>query len=284
MERRRFLGHALALALPVLPAGALAQQAQQRRLRFTIAFANPLAQPLEQQGFACYLPAQLAPGQVVRDIQASMPHRVSSDGLGHRILELDFERFPALGRKIVSVSATVELGAQDRKEALAAPSEWLRPERFIESGAAEIRGLAAALRRPDEFEGARAIYDWVKGNLAYAGYLAQDFGALHALNSRRGDCTEYADLVVALARANGIPGRMVGGYVLDRDSAPRPQDYHNWAELYLDGAWRLVDAQKENWLAPHEQYIAFRIYRDLASNAVGSAHRYQVRGQLQVAF
>lgn len=289
MDRRRFVTHALMLPACVAiaaPAAGQDQVPQQRRLRFTIGFTNPLAHALERQSFACYLPASLAPGQVLRGVEVSMAHRVQSDAVGHRILALEFDQFPALGKKIVSVSCTVDAQAQaeNRQEALLARSAWLQPERFIESDAGEIRALAASLRRQDDLASARAIYDWVKDNLAYAGYVAQDLGARHALLNRRGDCTEYADLVVALARANGIPGRMVGGYVTDRDSAPRPQEYHNWAELYLDGAWRLVDAQKENWLAPHDQYIAFRIYRDTPGNAVGSAHRYRLQGQLQVAF
>jgi len=278
--RRRFLGSVLL----VCAGAASAATPLTRRLRFTVTFANPLAQALEDQSFACYLPASLAPGQVLRDVQASMPHRVRSDAAGHQVLELSFERFPALGQKVVSLSVTVESAPCARKETLASRADWLHPERFIESDAEQIRVLAASLRREDATATARAIYDWVKNNLVYAGYVARDLGALHALQERLGDCTEYADLVVALARASGIPARMMGGYVVDRDSAPRPQEYHNWAELHLDGAWRLVDAQKENWLAPHEHYIAFRVYRDAVLNAVGTAHRYQVRGKLQVLF
>jgi hypothetical protein len=89
---------------------------------------------------------------------------------------------------------------------------------------------------------------------------------------------------VALAPANGIPARMVGGYVTDRDAAPQPQDYHNWAQLYLGGAWRTVDAQKENWLSSSAQYIVFRVYRDVPTNLVGPAHRYRIEGDLKVAF
>ena len=77
---------------------------------------------------------------------------------------------------------------------------------------------------------------------------------------------------------------MMGGYVADHDVAPRPQDYHNWAEVYLSGAWRVVDAQKENWLAPSARYIAFRIFRDGATGSLGSAHRYRLQGDLTVAF
>jgi len=70
--------------------------------------------------------------------------------------------------------------------------------------------------------------------------------------------------------------------VVDRDLTPLAQDYHNWAQLYLDGAWRTVDAQKETWLSTPSQYIVFRIYRDIATNAVGLAHRYRMQNQLGV--
>jgi transglutaminase/protease-like cytokinesis protein 3 len=115
-----------------------------------------------------------------------------------------------------------------------------------------------------------------------AGYVADDRGALQALIERKGDCTEYAYLAAALARACGIPARMVGGYVTDRNSAPRPEDYHNWAEVHIGGAWRLLDAQKQHWMAPTAQYVAFRFYRAESINPLGSAHRFRVEGDLEV--
>jgi transglutaminase-like putative cysteine protease len=117
--------------------------------------------------------------------------------------------------------------------------------------------------------------------LSYAGYLADDYGALYALTNRRGDCTEYAYLATALARASSIPARMVGGYVTDRDITPRAGDYHNWAELYIDGSWRLLDAQKGNWLQPIDQYVAFRYHRVEMPNPLGTAHRFRIEGGLR---
>ena len=163
-------------------------------------------------------------------------------------------------------------------------STWLAAERFIESDDLRIRALASELHRSMKMDTARTIYEWVQSNMTYTGYLAEDLGALQALLHRRGDCTEYADLVVALARANGIPARMIGGYVVDRDLAPRPQDYHNWAEVYLEGAWRLVDAQKGNWLEPVNQYVAYRVYRDAPLNLIGLAHRYRLQWNFKVTF
>ena len=125
-----------------------------------------------------------------------------------------------------------------------------------------------------------AIYDWLRTNLHYEGYIADDLGAREALARRGGDCTEYASLAVALARANDIPARMMGGYVAADSLAPRAEDYHNWADVLVDGAWRVLDAQKSCWASAADDYIAFHVYRDLAINAVGLAHRFKVDGEM----
>jgi hypothetical protein len=289
VRRRNFLQRLLWAPVaglgPAAPAAAQpAGQAVLRRLRFSVTFSNPLDRRLERQRFWCYLPASAAAGQSLREVQVSAPYRLQADALEHRILELWFDNFPPLAQQVVTLTAVVELDptAALRRAVLPGRAQWLAAERYIESEAAPIRALAEQLWRADELAGARAIYDWVRGNMRYAGYLADEAGALQGLRALRGDCTEYADLVVALARANGLPARMVGGYVSDRDLAPRPRDYHNWAEVYLDGGWRVVDAQKENWLPPPGQYVAFRIYRDAPVNPVGLAHRYRLQGELEV--
>lgn len=289
MTRRRFLHlglGALLIGYSVRPGGLKAGEALiHRRLRFTLTFSNPLERVLEGHNFWCYLPASCVPDQRLVDLKVSMAHRMHEDALGHNILELSFERFPALAQKVVVVTAELEISSLKQPRALLDRAVWLKAERFIEADDWRIRELAAGLRRRDDKETARAIYDWVRGNLTYAGYLAEDIGALQALLTRRGDCTEYADLVVALARACGICARMLGGYVVDRDVVIRSQDYHNWAELYFDGTWQLVDAQKEYWQeAPTQQYVAFRIYRDEPTNGVGRAHRYRMDGDMVVLF
>ena len=289
MQRRRFLHclatGALSCAAPVAaPADA---EALPRGVRLELTFSNPYSHPLSAQRFYCYLPAHRPPSQSLAEVRVSMAHRIQSDRFGHRILALEFDAVPALKQIIVQIKASVEMGRQDG--AAPAPAvaldeaDWLAPERYIESDAAPIRELAARLKGATDAATVRAIYDWLRANLRYAGYLPQDLGALQGLLTLRGDCTEYADLAVALARANRLPARMLGGYVADGDLAPRPQDYHNWAEVYVDGRWLVLDAQKGNDLVQSERYIAYRIYRDGPSNEVGAAHRYRMDGQLQLS-
>ncbi len=58
--------------------------------------------------------------------------------------------------------------------------------------------------------------------------------------SRQGDCTEHAVLLTALARARGIPARVVMGLVyVDR---LKSFGYHMWTEVWVDGAWLPLDA------------------------------------------
>ena len=59
--------------------------------------------------------------------------------------------------------------------------------------------------------------------------------------SRRGDCTEYATLFIALSRLNGIPARQASGYVYNYDDEYPAFSRHAWAEVWLDGAWKEVD-------------------------------------------
>lgn len=287
MRRRGFVTFALGLASLASPlARAEPGQAQDigRRLRFNLTFSNPHPYDLTDQVFACYLPADLGAVQRLHKVEASMAHRVETDALGHRILLLTFSQFPRFGQKVVTLNVEVHMEGVAGRAPAVEPGlqQWLGSERFIESDTAPIRTLAASLQERGEHQTVIRIYDWVRGNMKYAGFVPEDRGALDALKTRLGDCTEYAALVVALARAAGLPARMVGGHVVDRDLAPLSQDYHNWAEIYLDGAWRTVDAQKECLFSTPSQYIVFRIYRDVPTNAVGLAHRYRMQGALEV--
>ncbi len=253
-----------------------------RQLRFTVSLTNPKNYELQDQTLWLYVPAAEGPTQRLAALNVSMPHERLSDALGQAIVKLDFPGFPPLGTKIVTLAADVLLKNEPEATLLPNPQDWLGAERFIETGDPRIQALAARLQRPTGRDTAQAIYAWIRQNLRYTAYAADVLGALVALLRGGGDCTEYACLAVALARANGLPARRVSGYVTDRDSVLRADGYHDWAEVYFDGAWRLLDAQKEHWLEPAEQYVAFRYGKGEADSLVGLAQRFRVQGELEV--
>lgn len=112
------------------------------------------------------------------------------------------------------------------------PSRYCESDRFEHFVRRQFAGLSGGAL-------AVALIDWVRGALEYSSAATQlRGGALTTFAERRGVCRDYAHLLVALARAAEIPARCVAVYAPGVD----PPDFHAAAELWLAGAWHLVDA------------------------------------------
>ena len=77
---------------------------------------------------------------------------------------------------------------------------------------------------------------------AYIDYRpdAPPTSVLETIARRTGDCTEYADLLTTLARAQGLPARTVVGLAYAAAEEPALA-FHAWNEVALSGSWRAVD-------------------------------------------
>jgi len=107
---------------------------------------------------------------------------------------------------------------------------FLKQERHIEKDDRQIQEIAESIEGQTEVGIVKNIYNYVIDNLEYTLHGKKDWGAVKALQQKKGDCTEYSDLFVAICRAKNIPARVVTGYMMrfDTDSSK-----HNWAEVYL---------------------------------------------------
>jgi hypothetical protein len=268
--------------MPGVTTVARAQQESSRSVRLNVLMSNPTAKELRNQRLWMYLPVRT--GTHVRALhqQCTGDHVFSSDPLGHNVIELKLDSLPPYGHHIFSIVVQLQLGYAPTPEGFAGTAAWVAPQLNIESDHPSLRELGASLVRQSAHDTALEAYRWVVLHMTYSGYRSDDRGALHALQTLTGDCTEYAALLVALCRAAGVPSRMVGGYVSDRSIAPRPADYHDWAEIWIDRRWRVADAQLRHWLAAETRYIPLRYYWDKPINPVGLSHRYRVAGEVQV--
>ncbi|UNQ73293.1 transglutaminase-like domain-containing protein [Infirmifilum sp. NZ] len=129
---------------------------------------------------------------------------------------------------------------------------FLSPEEYIESDSPEIRALSRSLTAGSRtvLEAVRRIADYTSTQIQYNPALGTissswSLGALWTLHSRQGVCLQYSRLFVALARASGIPARVVGG-LLALPPAGEDREYlHAWAEVYVPGyGWLPVEPQK----------------------------------------
>ncbi len=101
-----------------------------------------------------------------------------------------------------------------------------------------IRTLAKDLveGEKDAWQAAKTISTWVFDNLDKV--LVDSFTALDALHDRRGECQSHTNLFTALARAVGIPTRVVNGLVYSNHF--KGFLYHAWPEVWV-GEWRALD-------------------------------------------
>lgn len=100
-----------------------------------------------------------------------------------------------------------------------------------------------------------AIRDWIRGHLTYQLSSTTETSATDTYVERVGVCRDYAHLMIALSRAAGVPARFVSSYAWQLD----PPDFHAVAEVWLDGAWHLIDA---TGLAPEQSLVRIVRSRD----------------------
>lgn len=87
----------------------------------------------------------------------------------------------------------------------------------------------------------KTLVNWVHRNMTFDAAARGNASAVESLKSLKGDCTEHAALLVALARAAGIPARNAVGVAYLSAGSRALWGYHQWAEVWI-GRWVPVDA------------------------------------------
>lgn len=248
----------------------------ERQVRYNVAVVNPDGRAVEDVRLWVHVPVRQTSTQKCLRIEASRGCDLLVDEHGNQVLRFNLGTVPPRGKKIVSIRADLALSDHPNLAAGVDPTSFLGPEPGIEADHPEIVAAAAVLRAQTPGETARRAFDWVGKHVRYAGYLEEDLGALYALRHGKGDCTEYAFLFTALARANGLPVRAMAGYLVAQDQVLRPMDFHNWAELYEGGRWVLVDPQEGRFGDGQSLYVATRVLGGAGENPLGGNHRFRV--------
>jgi hypothetical protein len=114
----------------------------------------------------------------------------------------------------------------------------LGESRYIKPRDPKIVAVAREVTRgkTDSLEAVKALADWVSKNVE-ATLIAETLTGPEVLACRKGKCSEFATLFASLARAAGIPTRIVLGDRL----IPGQWGGHMWNEVYV-GRWIPVDA------------------------------------------
>lgn len=84
--------------------------------------------------------------------------------------------------------------------------------------------------------------------------------ATDSFHAQAGVCRDYAHVLITFARAAGLPARFVSVYA----PSVTPQDFHAVVEVWLDGAWHILDP---TGMANPSEMIRIGVGRDAADVA-----------------
>lgn len=129
---------------------------------------------------------------------------------------------------------------------------FLYPNRYVdfsESSACVVKAARLCSGKSGTIERIAAIFGWVTDNVTYDKELAATVKSGYVpdpdsvLEKRTGICYDYASLMAAMLRSQGIPTRLVIGYA-------KENIYHAWNEIYTE---------ETGWITP-ELYLSIHGY------------------------
>ena len=132
-----------------------------------------------------------------------------------------------------------------------------------------IRKLSKKLtsKYSTKLEKATAIFNYVRDNLGYSYYANSKKGAAKTLKTKRGNCCDHSNLIVALCRASKIPARYAHAKGCRFGSGFTTG--HVWAQIYVNGRWYSADGTSYRNSLGHikiwntKSYKRLRIYRNI---------------------
>ena len=152
-------------------------------------------------------------------------------------------------------SVTFQVGMQNANSAYLNPSQYV----VYNSGSAcvaKAKSLVSGAGR--DAQKVSKIYSYIVNNISYdydkmknlpSGYLPNPDSTLA---SRKGICFDYAALMAAMLRSQGVPCKLVIG---NADG-----QYHAWNMVYVNGSWQLYDPTFGAAGQRAGSYVAERVY------------------------
>jgi hypothetical protein len=159
---------------------------------------------------------------------------------------------------VVKVTGTVE--TEDLAGVLRGHREAILPDCYLrDTPATRLNGALELLARgviaPDALGLAHALSETVADAIAYRpGVTHAHTTAAEALALGEGVCQDHAHALIACARARGVPGRYVSGYLFADATGEAHEAAHAWAELHVAGfGW--VGFDPANRCCADDRYI-----------------------------
>ncbi|WP_458405870.1 transglutaminase domain-containing protein [Methanobrevibacter sp.] len=120
-------------------------------------------------------------------------------------------------------------------------SAYLKSSKNCQVGNSKIKKLVDSLTKglTSAKQKANAIFEYVRDTLSYSFYYDTKYGAVGALDAKRGNCVDHSHLLVAMFRTAGLPARYVHGECTFSSGSTYG---HVWAQVLIGNTWTVADA------------------------------------------
>lgn len=178
-------------------------------------------------------------GQKILSVNSTPEHEIITDEHGNREIVLAWTS-PESRVLDYEIIIQIEKHSFSIIPAAADTTKYLKNDHDLTRWSQEIKDTASGITTSDnDLINAAEISSWIHENIKYdLGLATEEKGARWTYENKKGTCDEFSHLLIAMARAEGIPAREVGGiaYVGDKWTA------HAWSEIYYGGRWIPFDS------------------------------------------
>jgi hypothetical protein len=140
-------------------------------------------------------------------------------------------------------------------------SRYTAPSVYVDYNDAEIQALAKSLAPEglSDIEKLKNIHEWITANISYDVAAYNNGGGINMIPAsqtilnRKGMCRDYSFLLAALARASGLPTRVIYG-----EASPDPaakKGAHAWNEVMVNGEWVSVDSTWDAGYVTNSKFV-----------------------------
>jgi hypothetical protein len=167
-------------------------------------------------------------------------------------IETDEQHVHPMGDNLYQVDVGFAMPHSDEPGPTA---EDLAPNPWVQSDSPDVVAMARRIvgDANSDIQRMRRLRSYLSDYINEKGLDVGYASALETIRNRRGDCTEHAVLLTALARSLGIPSRVVTGIVYaDRyGGATRVFVPHAWTQAWLGNRWVSFDSAERRYDSTH---------------------------------
>jgi hypothetical protein len=229
------------------------KEAELKTIKMVLSLKNNSSIPMESEDVLVFLPGLDSPPVNVK-INDDHLFRVGKEHNNARLI-IAQKNIPPYYKSEVLITADI------MQTQVAYPSSVFNPQSIsLKAIPNRVRLISREIQANTSKSYPQLVAEWIPFNIEHEQYNRNTQSVDRTLKTRKGDCTDVAELAKQLLASMNIPAFVVGGFIVTNSSAiVAARDYHNWIYYLEDDLWKIMDPSKGIIDTNYSDYIAFDV-------------------------